>query len=261
MTPERQVRHSRQLYGRDNRNEQKVSTFVPKWRSIVFLLGAGLLLVGLARGFSLEQINVQGTKNLEEAQVARLAGDILKTNPFGFNLLTLSDRRLERVLLVREPQLATVNVKRQWPHALLLEVSEKELVIEWTTGSKKYLVDAGGSVVGEGEHSQLLPVTDQTGLPVRIGDRVVPSRFVVFCQELVQQRGLADLEIKQVEIAISTSEVSVHTQYPYVIRFDTTRGAQAQLRDLAKVQQELKRQAKSPGEYIDLRVAGKAYYR
>jgi cell division septal protein FtsQ len=261
MTPQRQVRHGRQLYGPDNRNEQKVSTFAQNWRAVVFLLGAGLVLFGLARGFSLEQINVQGTKNLEEAAVSRMAGDILKTNPFGFNLLTLSDHRLEKLLLAREPQLAQVKVKRQWPHALLLQVTEKELVLEWTTGTKKYLIDAGGSVVGEGEHSQLLAVTDQTGLAVRVGDRVVPGRFVAFCQELVRQRQLAGLEIKQVEIAISTSEVSVHTQYPYVIKFDTTRGAEAQLKDLAKVQQELKRLGRTPSEYIDLRVADKAYYR
>ena len=102
-------------------------------------------------------------------------------------------------------------------------------------------------------------VIDTANIPVKPGDRVAPGRFVRFTQDIAD--GLPSqtgLRIENFQVPESTSEVYVKTDKGYLIKFDTTRSALEQLKDLALVIKNLN--GKVPAQYIDLRVAGRAYY-
>lgn len=261
---ERQVRSGRTAYGQGSFAAPTTPTAPQRpWKAR--LLFAALVvfgcLYGLWRAFRIEQVAIEGATNLPVLALEQMAQGVTNSSPLNDNLLTLSNTRLKQAMLRQEPQLADVRLVRRWPHGLLLRVTEKELALNWRSGERTYLVDSGGSVVGEGENSRLVQVTDETGLSVSIGDRVVPSRFVGFVTELTAAAGDLPLKLVAIRIATSTSEVVGATDRPFVVKFATTRSARGQVRDLKLVLAELKQLGKTPAEYIDLRVAGKAYYK
>lgn len=102
-------------------------------------------------------------------------------------------------------------------------------------------------------------VIDTANIPVKPGDRVAPSRFVRFVEDLSGQfNAKTGLAIDNFQVPESTSEVYAKTNKGYLIKLDTTRPAADQLADLALVLKNLN--GKIPSQYIDLRVAGRAYY-
>ena len=261
MNNQRVVRRERESYGQRDHTSPSLGSKYPLFKSIfivLLVLAAGLWLWRL---FGIETITVQGAEGLSEQSVVALARQNLKEAPLNRNLLTMSKKGLSKAMLAAEPQLAEVVVRRQWSRGITLQIKEKNLALEWETGGRYYLIDTGGNVVGEGRATQLARVVDQTNLPARVGDRVVSPAFVSFCAELRRYQGLAEFKLGRIIIQTSTSEVVVESDAPYTVKFDTSRGAEQQLRDLSRVQRELKTLNAKPAEYIDLRVEGKAYYR
>ena len=108
-----------------------------------------------------------------------------------------------------------------------------------------------------------LPVVEEsTNLPVKIGDRVVPASFIGFCSGLIETLPKkSGLQITGMRVPDTTSELYVVTNRGYYLKFDTTRSSSEQVGDLKIVLDTLARQKKTPAEYIDLRIAGKAYYK
>jgi cell division septal protein FtsQ len=216
--------------------------------------------------FNLKTVTLTGNRSLptgrlEQSVRAQLGRQWLG---LGRNLITLDLGSLEHGLLDQYPEIRRAQISRSWPQTLKIKIEERQVTLGWRTGGVTYLLDTDGTIVnGLGEAAARLPVIeDSSNLPVKPGDRVVPARFVQFCSELVEQitntTGLTSTELK---VPDTTSELYVKVNRPYFIKFDTTRGASEQLQQLKVVLTELAKQPKKPAEYIDLRIAGKAYYK
>jgi cell division septal protein FtsQ len=134
----------------------------------------------------------------------------------------------------------------------------------WNSGGVTYALDAGGKIIGllSEVGSNVPVVTDSTNLPVKVGDTVAPARFVTFSTTLAtnlpKETGIA---ISSLRVTDTTSELYVVTNKGYQLKLDTTRGVEEQLADLKQVLATLSTQKKTPAEYIDLRIANKAYWK
>jgi cell division septal protein FtsQ len=146
----------------------------------------------------------------------------------------------------------------------VLEMTERQPLLAWKSGVQVFALDVEGVAVSyQSDVGLKLPVVeDSTNLPVKIGDRVVPARFVSFATGVIATMPKkTGLQITGLRIPDTTSELYVVTSRKFFIKFDTTREVDEQVGDLKAVLDTLSKQNKTPAEYIDLRIAGKAYYK
>jgi hypothetical protein len=107
-----------------------------------------------------------------------------------------------------------------------------------------------------------LPVViDGSSIPVKVGDRVVSRDFVDFVLKLNDYFKDNKIEVEQIFVTETTSELNVKLKDGYVIKFNTSDPADSQIKSLAATLALIKSQNKKPSEYIDLRVTGKAFYK
>jgi cell division septal protein FtsQ len=69
------------------------------------------------------------------------------------------------------------------------------------------------------------------------------------------------IEVEQIFVSETTSELNVKLKDGYIIKFNTSDTADSQIKSLAATLALIKSQNKKPSEYIDLRVTGKAFYK
>lgn len=279
MNPQRHVRrrNARPTYTRRPIVRQRSSrsrSWRPSWRPAMpvitiawlrlVLLGllALIILIGGARLTALKQVRVSGTHTLTTAHVTQLADAGLRHQWFGHNVLLVDTGALATYLEQSDLGIKQATVKRQLPHRLLITIQERQPTLNWKTGGNTYLLDANATVIGPtgGAYAKLPTVTDSTNLPVKVGDRVAPTQFVAFCVSLAALLPSTGYNIAQMTVPASTSEIEVTTTSGLTLKFDTTRPAGDEVADLTAVQAELKAAGKTPTQYIDLRIAHKAYY-
>ncbi|MBU2595588.1 FtsQ-type POTRA domain-containing protein [Patescibacteria group bacterium] len=161
------------------------------------------------------------------------------------------------------PLISEVRVQKGIPDTIRVVIQEREPVIVWQTGNKKYLVDKEGLsyLEADANNSKDLPIViDSQNLPVKLSDKVASSKFLDFFREIVEKFSpRSNLKIKELKINETTFDLSVVTTDGFVVFFDTQRSAETELDDLRRVMTHLK--GAKPKEYIDLRVEGWAYYK
>ena len=232
-------------------------------RALVALILVVMVTAWWWQFFRVARVTVSGSRLYSSGLVTNEVNQELSSHPLWHNLTILDTRALRRDILSTGPQLADVTIRRQWPAGLNLIVTERKPNLIWSTGGKRYLLDGQGVIItpaGDDNGSKLVTVEDTTGLGVKVGQKVVPAAFVAFCGELINQvPAQTGLAIKELQVPETTSEVYLMTP-TYYIKFDTTRSATSEVGDLVRVLAQLKRQNKSPAQYIDLRVEDRAYY-
>jgi cell division septal protein FtsQ len=207
--------------------------------------------------FSIHTVNV--TTSTEGDNVKSEVQAILDKSMFQDNLLTLNTDKLTSSLITADPQLKAVVIRRQWPHGIAVVVTEKQPALAWSTGNQSYLLDRDGTVIGTLPPGSTLPtVIDGSNLPVQKGQQVVTASFITFCNELLADLPQTGLTATGLRVEDTTFDLYVQTNKGYQLIFDTTRPAADEVADLQTVEKTLA--GKVPTQYIDMRIAGKAYY-
>lgn len=222
------------------------------------------ILVAGGSWFKINQVSVSGMHTLDSAAIRKQTQVIMASRLGWNNLLIIDSGGLGKALILKEPQLKTVMVERHWPHTLIVKVTEKQPTVNWQTGGRVYLLDIDGSIIGlvDATHSSLPTIIDTANLPVQAGQRVVGPHFMRFIEDLLNQfHSQTSLQIIGLSVPSTTSELYVTTGKGYTVKFDTAREASEQINDLKLVLTQLDREHKHPAEYIDLRIAHKAYYK
>ena len=231
-----------------------------QWRLILAGI-VGLIIWGwLAHAFAVTVITVE--PSVRQADVGSALRQAMGGHPGQGNLLTLNTGRLTRDLLKLDPSLSQATLTRKWPHGLNVAVSEKVATIGWQSAGQIYILDRDGVIIGPatgGGH--LLVVQDDSNLPVTVGRRVATAGFVTFCQQLSEQIPNTGLQLTKLEIHDTTFDLYAATNKGYQLILDTQRPAGEEIADLQSTLRALNQQRKTPGSYIDLRIAGRAYYK
>lgn len=264
---ERRVRVTRQLYGRVEPLRKPVKSRVPRpapnlWQRRLMILG----LVGLAAAFGLwklfvvTQVVVHAPSRGGEVQTETMK--LLKGSWRQGNLLTMNEEDLEAQLSTTDPILKSVQVRRQFFHAVVITATFKQPSLGWASDNQRYLLDKDGTAIGVLPAASTLPVVnDGSNLPVKVGQQVVGSRFVSFVTGIGPGLMAQGLGVRSIDVKDTTLDLNVATNKGYKLLMDTSRPLEDELADLKAVEGVLAAQKKAPAEYIDLRVSGKAYYK
>lgn len=265
---ERRVRPvGRQIYGRQQPYQRPAKARVARprlslWqrRLIILLALAGAAGYGLWHLFAIQHVEVRAPSGAGE--VKSDVQQIIGSSALMGNLLTLNEQALESKLQQAEPALRSVKISRRPWHTVVITATLKQPSLGWSTGDQSYLLDSDGTVIGSfPSGSQLPTVVDTSNLPVHSGQQVVSPHFVAFVQALAPALKAAGYNAHSLSIKDTTLDLTAVTDKGYNLILDTSRSAADEVVDLKAVQKLLAQQNKTPGSYIDLRIAGKAYWK
>jgi cell division septal protein FtsQ len=266
---ERRVRVAgRQTYGRATplRRPQRQRGWRPRGlgllqrRLLLLVIGVGVVIFALARFFAVQAVTVKSAAR--GAEIKTEAQTVVRSSWRQGNLLTLDKEAFMSTLQQADPLIRSVMVQRKWLHTLTLTVVLKQPSVGWSSGGQQYLLDRDGTVIGMLSAGAKLPVVnDGSNLPVAVGRRAVGGHFVAFVTALAPALSAAGIGATSMDVKETTLDLSVSTNKGYRLVFDTSREVSDEMADLKSVLALLASQKKVPAEYIDLRIAGKAYYK
>lgn len=203
----------------------------------------------------------------QEYQTA--ARQILQSSILNRNKATLDTKNLINKLQEKFPEIDSISVSlhflRRRPvinlHSaslgLLLETPQQTLLVNKDGNA---LMEA--SEISELSNLNLPSVKDQSGLEVRAGQKVLNASNVGFITELVGQ--LASQNLKTDSIILPPLPEELHVRLSgklYYIKFDLKSDAKVAVGTLLATIAKLESDRVVPGEYLDVRVEGKAFYR
>lgn len=142
-------------------------------------------------------------------------------------------------------------------------VRARDAIARWSIGGKDSFVDAEG-VVFEKDYGQspTIRIVDNSGIRVASDGTVASNRFLGFVGRIISEAKQRNMTVNKVTIpALTTRQVRVNVKgqkTAYVVSIDRTAGEQAE--DMQRASRYMKQRGLNPA-YVDIRVAGKAFYR
>lgn len=125
-----------------------------------------------------------------------------------------------------------------------------------------YTLGASGYITSKVQGQPQLPViSDETGEKVAVGMQLLPASHVKFMQTVYYQLSQTDLDVQSLLLPAKRAyEVDVRIKNkPYLIRFNFEEDPLQQSGSAVATLQQLG--TATPGQYLDVRVPGRVYYR
>lgn len=180
-----------------------------------------------------------------------------------FRFLT-NTNQLNDFVQSRSPEVADVHITGSAGFGQSMFIlTMREPIAGWSINGKQRYVDSTGvAFVNNYFTSPSVQIIDNSGIQVQAGQAVASNRFLGFVGRAV---GLAKTQgyiVQQVIIPSGTTrQVELRVNgVGYSIKLSVDRSAGEQMEDMARVIRYLKERNINP-EYIDVRVAGKAFYK
>jgi cell division septal protein FtsQ len=241
--------YANEVFGRP---EKKL--YIPYWKIFAILVCvAGLVYFMIFSNiFKIKRIIVVNNQILLESDIVRF---LEERNISNKNLFLLNTGQVKNVLLDYYKRIEDVRVYKVFPSEIKIKIQEKPSTVIWQVGENKYLLDNNGYVMSEMKEDIKMPlIIDQSGLPVKIGDRIVTKDFIDFVnivdESLKKRFGLG---VTAYSINQTTFELKVHINSGFYIVFDTGADVVQQLDKLSKVYQ----QGEKITEYVILAIDGR----
>lgn len=267
---ERKVVHRNLTINTETPKEQKPNKQFD-WRKLlraIFYISIILILfyaIIVSNLFKIEKIEVEGNQTLNTEQVTEQVKSVITGSIISQNILFVPSGQISDQLKKSSSQIASVAVSRKLFHTIKVTITEQKPALLWQSGSTiSVITQDGKAYVGDPSEelkASLPKVVDTTNLPVKAGERVVLPSFTDFVVKTFATLPQQGIELTNMQVEETTTELVVNTKSGYYIRFDTTRSFDEQYTDLMAVLNSLKSQNKKPSQYIDLRINGKAFYR
>ena len=209
-----------------------------------------------------------GAAVLQDQQVyAAAATKILESSVLNRNKITVSTNSLADHLAAQFPEIDSIHVGLPLlTHRVTITISNAQPVLILATANGSYALDAGGTALLTGAQlaSLNLPlVTDDSALKVSLRHQALSSDNVNFILTVMTQLQARKLVVDSLTLPAGTSELDVRLKgQPYFIKFNlASNSSRQQVGTLLALYDSLQSQAQTPGQYIDVRVDGRAYYK
>lgn len=142
-------------------------------------------------------------------------------------------------------------------------VTARQPVARWSIDGDNKYVDGQGVVFGRSYYGDPgLQIVDNSGATAGAGQLVASNRFLGFIGRVLSGSEINGLSVKAVTIPAGTTRQIIVTLKGSSIQYKLSvdRSAGQQVEDMARVNKYLADRGVVPG-YVDLRIAGKAYYK
>lgn len=193
----------------------------------------------------------------------------LSRSIFNRNKLTIDTAAVRLSILNKYPEVRNVSVALPiFGHAPQVYIEPYKPSFVLTTSSNAFLLDATGRALASTNNIPqvsklgLATIQDHTGVDVRLGSRAIPSTTVTFTQTVVAALRAAKVIPSALVLPPGAYELDVSISgAPYYVKFNLQNDALEQAGTYLASVQNLTAKHLTPGQYIDVRVPGRAYYK
>jgi hypothetical protein len=205
---------------------------------------------------------------LQNTSVYADAGHIaLASSYLNHTKVTVQSKKVEAQLLKQFPELAAAQVALplfgNTPKLQLVPAAP--IAVFTASDAKTYVMDKAGRVVSAdtGNAPTGIPIIiDQSGLRPSLGEQVLPEDDVIFLIRLQHQLREKRYEVTSYTLPAAGREVDVRLKAkPYYIKFSLEGNVLQQAGAFDAVASQLEKGKVIPGQYIDVRVGDRVYYK
>lgn len=181
--------------------------------------------------------------------------------------LTLDERGIISVLKKQFPEIDVIKIEVP----ILSQVSTLRLNIatptfNFSSNNNLYVVGSNGVVAGLSSQlagASLLPsVIDQSGFEAAPGKQVLGTEAIAFINTVLAQCQRAGVKVQSLTLPAAAQELDLRAQnQPYFVKFYLGGDALNQAGQYLAAKHKFDSEGSQPEQYLDVRVAGKIYYK
>ncbi len=238
--------------------------------------GAAVYVFIFSAFLEIKTIGVSGTKELAGEDILKdlklsLGGKYLGLVPKN-NFILVSKNKLEKNLSEHFRKIKSLEVKKKFPDALLLNIEERKSLILWCSGGPCYIVDESGYAYAGIDldspkvvQNNLIALIDTGARPVIVGERILNEEYVSFLISLREEIGKGtgiNVNTEWRTPSIVAEEVEIDTEEGWRLYFSENIKPEKAIRTLKTfLDEEIGKEKRNELEYVDLRVENKVYYK
>jgi len=206
---------------------------------------------------------------LQDSKVYAEAAQKQFSSPLDRNKVTVDATKISTNLQKQFPELKVVSVTLPvFGNRPKLYVQPATPTLILVTKNGTFILDSSGRAlmninqVPKAHELKIPAITDQSGLSIQTGQVALPQTTVAFITELVGQVQAKGISIASLTLPQGTNELYLKANGTgYQVKFNLHGDAREEAGAYLAVKQYLEGQKKTPGQYIDVRVENKAYYK
>lgn len=262
--------------GRQKVATKRASPRRPLWHNIGSILIIGALVVCIVYSLGLStnakvivpmsspsSVFLRSPAVYEDAVHKLLASSFLNSNK-----ITIDSGAVARSMEQQFPELGQVSLTLPLiGHRPLVYIEPIPPALTLIGKNGIFVVDQRGRTVIEADKVakltalQLPIVTDQSGLAVKVGQGVLSQSDVAFVQTVVGQLKAQKISLQSLVLPPQAAELDLRVSgQPYLVKLNLQSDARQQVGAFLAVKKQLEGSGQIPGQYIDVRVDGRAYY-
>ena len=231
---------------------------------IIFLLLAGLVYSQIVKAEPKLEVNDTSYHSVEEYTGAAKADLTALRNK---TKLTLDKRGIADSLRRKFPEIANVRIDLSlFSQKPTIKLNIAAPTFNLSSGGSLYVVGANGvvattssSLPGPGKLPSLI---DQSGFVAAPGKQVLGSQAISFINSLLAQCKQAGVKVQSLTLPPSPSELDLRTEgAAYFVKFDLNGDLLIQAGQYLAAKHKFDNEGSPPSHYLDVRVAGKIYYK
>ncbi len=243
---------------------------LPMIFSVVLILGCLVYVSLLDSNPRVMLVSSSSGKSLQrsESVYQSFIADQLDNNITNKSKVSINTRPITAALQKQFPEVSTAVITLPLlghRPIVYISVSSPAFVLATTNGAY-YMSTDGRPLVRVSDVanpiSGLTTVSDATGISISVGQQALPTDTVAFISQVIEQLTASKIPIDQVSLPLEANELEVRvTGQPYRVRYNLLGDAKLQTGTFLAVKNRLQGSGEMPTEYIDVRVAERAYYK
>jgi hypothetical protein len=188
-----------------------------------------------------------------------------RTRPFERFHFALNEGALQEYVQSKLPEVSAISLSNEGIGEGTLLATVREPVVGWKVGSSQYYVDAEGVSFRKNYFKPpQVTVRDKSGItPDANGGAIASNRFLSFLGRVVtltKQMGVGEVTTVTIPSGVGTRTVEINLKgRSFPVRMHIDRDSAAQVQDTQRALRFFDKRGIKP-KYIDVRVAGKAFY-
>ncbi len=189
------------------------------------------------------------------------------TSPRNRTKLTLDRAGLGRALKKQFPEIDNLEIDVPiFSQIPTVHLGIAVPTFSFASGGKSYIVGSNGVVVGLSSQlaiaSKLPDVIDQSGFEAAPGKQVLGTEAVAFINSLLSQSVRGGVKVTSLTLPPAASELDLRAQnQPYYVKFYLDGDVTLQAGQYLAAKHKFDSEHTQPDQYLDVRVAGKVYYK
>jgi len=215
----------------------------------IVILIALLYFITMSSVFRIKQIESNNIKSTE-------ISDYINKRLLGKNIILFFPGRFLNDLTEKYPIIEEAEIVRGLPNTIKITVKERKQLLVWCA-DKCFELDTRGQAYQEiSRPSDKMVLNDRSSISGKIGDQLVPERFIDFYLKVIDELEKMNLQISDSYIQDTTFKLVLKTSEGWEIIFDTSGSLNNQIDALKQIIEKNRPDIK---EYVDLRVEGVGY--